>query len=416
VTRSGSTAALCLLAAAAIAAACGDTSPDSDASTVRDSAGIRIVENHRPAASEPWSLEADPIVEIGADERDPTQQLFRVAGAVVLSDGRIVVAHGPDPMVRWYSADGVFERGAGRPGGGPGEFGGAISALWVLRGDTIATWEHPARRMQVFSPSAEYVRQVVLELPHDMPTGAYPQIRGRLHGGFAGFLMTPFERGPIGEVREATWRYVRFHEDGRYAATIAELPGFRTYTRVVQRGGEEFHTGRAGRCSRRSRSRRPQGDRFYYGPGDRYEIAVFDSTGALMLVRKMVEPRPVTSDIAARTGRRRWHVHRTTRCASRMGAQHRRSAGRIHAADAPRHPRGPHRQPVGPELRDGVERVFVVVRLRRGRPVARATSTIPESWQIMDIGSDYVLTLWRDELDVEHVRKHRLRRAYASPE
>ena len=26
---------------------------------------------------------------------------------------------------------------------------------------------------------------VVLELPHDMPTGAYPQIRGRLHGGFA---------------------------------------------------------------------------------------------------------------------------------------------------------------------------------------------------------------------------------------
>jgi hypothetical protein len=334
---------------------------------------------------------------------------------VVLSDGRIVVAHGPDPMVRWYSADGVFERGAGRPGGGPGEFGGAISALWVLRGDTIATWEHPARRMQVFSPSAEYVRQVVLELPHDMPTGAYPQIRGRLHGGFAGFLMTPFERAPIGEVREATWRYVRFHEDGRYAATIAELPGFRTFTRVVQRGGEEFHT-----QSRPLFAPVPvstaEGDRFYYGPGDRYEIAVFDSTGALMLVRKMVEPRPVTSDIAAR--------YREVTMARAPDEPAARREWERSMDEAPVESTLPMHRAIRV---DRIGNLWV-----QSYAMAWDESSswsvfdvdgrwsgdveIPESWQVMDIGSDYVLTLWRDELDVERVRKHRLRRAYASPE
>jgi hypothetical protein len=36
--------------------------------------------------------------------------------------------------------------------------------------------------------------------------------------------------------------------------------------------------------------------------------------------------------------------------------------------------------------------------------------TLPLAWQILDIGADYVLVLWRDDLDVEHVRTHALRR------
>ena len=36
------------------------------------------------------------------------------------------------------------------------------------------------------------------------------------------------------------------------------------------------------------------------------------------------------------------------------------------------------------------------------------TVTMPARFNPMDIGSDYVLGLWRDEDDVEHVRLYRL--------
>jgi hypothetical protein len=35
---------------------------------------------------------------------------------------------------------------------------------------------------------------------------------------------------------------------------------------------------------------------------------------------------------------------------------------------------------------------------------------LPEAWQILDVGQDYILALTRDELDIERVQKHRLHR------
>jgi hypothetical protein len=157
-----------------LAAACTAGSDAPEPVIVRDSAGIRIVENYTAAGPHPWRVDAEPVVEIGADENDSTQLLFRVSGALLLSDERIVLSHGPAPMVRWYSPDGVFEAGTGRPGGGPGEFGGGEGAwimdLWALPADSIGTWEHQPRRMQVFDPAGRHVRQVVLELPRTCPS------------------------------------------------------------------------------------------------------------------------------------------------------------------------------------------------------------------------------------------------------
>jgi hypothetical protein len=38
------------------------------------------------------------------------------------------------------------------------------------------------------------------------------------------------------------------------------------------------------------------------------------------------------------------------------------------------------------------------------------TVTLPARFNPMDIGKDYVLGLWRDEDDVEHIRIYRLRK------
>lgn len=43
-----------------------------------------------------------------------------------------------------------------------------------------------------------------------------------------------------------------------------------------------------------------------------------------------------------------------------------------------------------------------------GRWLTRAT--VPGDWRILDIGEDYLLVLVRDDMDVEHVRRHRLTR------
>ena len=65
-------------------------------SVVRDSAGVTIVENGRPAPDSRlgWQVSATPTVSIGVSEGDPNYELFGVTGATRLSDGRTVVANG----------------------------------------------------------------------------------------------------------------------------------------------------------------------------------------------------------------------------------------------------------------------------------------------------------------------------------
>ena len=108
---------------------------------VRDSAGIRIVENTTPLwqEGEEWHLSPEPVVDIGGGDVEENQ-LFRVAGALRLSDGRIVVGNGGTHELRFYTGDGAFVRSVGRRSDGPGEF---QDLRWVrrLRGDSlIAIW------------------------------------------------------------------------------------------------------------------------------------------------------------------------------------------------------------------------------------------------------------------------------------
>src|SRR5262245_35978726 len=88
-----------------------------------------------PGAIPQWTVSDKPVIEIGANEQDANQALARVASAIRLSNGQIVVASGTPPMLRWFDQQGRFVRGTGRAGGGPGEFsgeGGFIVAPWRL--------------------------------------------------------------------------------------------------------------------------------------------------------------------------------------------------------------------------------------------------------------------------------------------
>jgi hypothetical protein len=130
--------------------------------TVRDSAGIRIVENtgavHAPGAG--WTLSDEPIVRIGVVHGDPAYEFSGVVGLTRLSDGRIVVLDEQTKELRFYSPEGVFLESIGRAGAGPGELE-SPGGLQRLPGDTLQVTDFPARVR--YTPDGSLVDDVVVD-------------------------------------------------------------------------------------------------------------------------------------------------------------------------------------------------------------------------------------------------------------
>ena len=381
-------------------------------SVSRDSAGINIAESRQPRFSgdQSWAISATPDVRIGAAEGDSTQMLFRVTAAVQLADGRVVIAHGASPLLRWYSADGRFLHGTGRPGGGPGEFGGEgarIQPLWPLEADSVAAWEHSARRMQVFDPSGRFTRSVTLDIPPNMHGLSYPQVVGILDRGFIVHVRKPYQVGPLGQVSRDTLTYYRHNDDGSFVDEIAKLPGYTSFTQEVTRGGRTFPL----------EGRLPFGpgphawtyrDRFYYGSGDRFEIAVFDAGGQLLqLVRRSEGARELGPDLI--------EAYKRQRMANLPPDA---ATGRIERVldNVPY----PDSTPAHARIRVDREGMLWVEEYAPPNASTIAWSVfdgsgawltdvmIPSGLDLLEIGRNHILAVVRDELDVEYVHRYRL--------
>jgi hypothetical protein len=102
----------------------------------RDSAGVTIIDNHAPAWTDGggWSVEPAPLIEIGAGTAEE-HQLFEVRDVRRLSNGSILIAE--PTRFRIFDANGTLTREFGRQGRGPGEFSQMASAfecdgrIWV---------------------------------------------------------------------------------------------------------------------------------------------------------------------------------------------------------------------------------------------------------------------------------------------
>lgn len=148
-----------LLWLAAGCSAASDASP-TQAVTVRDSAGVAIVENHHPMlAADAWQLTPEPILSL--PDSVATGGLPYIRGARRLADGSILVAAGS--AVRWLDRDGHLVRTIAGEGQGPGEFRD-ISEL-LLRGDTvILSGFSNQRKLSLFDPEGRLIREEPLDL------------------------------------------------------------------------------------------------------------------------------------------------------------------------------------------------------------------------------------------------------------
>jgi hypothetical protein len=372
------------------------------AAVIRDSAGIRIVENPALAPTAPplWTVAAEPRVDIGVLEGDEAYQLSQVVGAVRLSDGRIVVANGGSHELRYFDSTGTFLTSAGRKGSGPGEFE-MLGSLFVEAGDTVAAYDARLRRISLFAPDGAFVRSLTITFPAGAPSPI-----GRFRDGSwlcrRGSVIAP--SGTETQLIRDSAPLLVFEPTGALRDSIGRFPGPELYIvgqGTSARGGSlPFGTNTATAVA---------GDRFYAGHTARYEITRYTQSGIPEeIVRLAWTPIPITGDDLAQ--------YKAERLA-RVSAGTRQSFERAYR-DMP----FPSTFPAfaGLEL-DAAGNVWVLAVSRPGDDRRRWTVFSPDGlalgaletpaavW-VREIGRDYVLGTWRDGMDVEHVRLYALRR------
>lgn len=262
---------------------------------VRDSAGIRIVENVDPVwrDGEGWTVALEPGLLIGAVDGPDAYQLFRVRGARRLEDGRIVVADGGTNEIRIFDASGRYLITMGGRGEGPGEFT-YLHKLLPWPGDSVAASDRNQRRISVFSSSGMLGRTIRFA-----NIGGWPIPRGLLADG--SIALEP-NTGPVGQrqgnIFEATEQpLLRFDPVAERYDTIASTLSvrweggwrsgqYRVAIPIPFAGQPALAAGRSG---------------VFYGYSSSYQIHRWTpERGLEMIIRRAVEPAPVTDDHRAK--------------------------------------------------------------------------------------------------------------------
>lgn len=132
-------------------AACGDAGGPAWVGTMRDSAGIAIIENTMAGLWSDSELpEVEEVLRIGSGESDSTRIFGDIVGADVDELGNIYVMDQQTGQVKVFDARGAFLRTVGRPGSGPGEFGpGTVTVL--VHGDRVIVPDLSRQRVNLFT-------------------------------------------------------------------------------------------------------------------------------------------------------------------------------------------------------------------------------------------------------------------------
>jgi hypothetical protein len=170
-------------------AGCGASpEPETPTRSVRDSAGVRIVEHASlPNELTSWTL-SETQLRIGSLDGAGPEVFGRITDVVELTSGTMVVADDLARELRSFDATGRHLWTAGGQGDGPGELA-RIDALGVLRGDSVAVFDSRNRRVSIFGDDGLFARDYALALPAGLRTPQSAGITGR--GGLAGLSLEP---------------------------------------------------------------------------------------------------------------------------------------------------------------------------------------------------------------------------------
>ncbi|WP_420442086.1 hypothetical protein [Candidatus Palauibacter sp.] len=369
-------------------------------STVRDSAGVMIVDNGRPALDSRlgWQVGPTPTATIGTAEGDAAYELFRVGGAMRLSDGRIVVANAGTGELRVYDSDGIHLESWGGQGDGPGEFGAmAPGGVEPWPGDSLMARDSFRSRISIFSADGTFGRVLRLQ-------GGYERVGGPLQDGrvFAATLSTsePGEPG-TSELIRPDLEYGILQADGSVQRDLGAYLGSELYF-VVTADGSPFPRPYP---FDRSAFAFVWGDLVVITTNDRYEIRAYRPDGSLArIVRRDHEARaPTRADLRDAVARQNPDRPEALEAVADMPLVEAFPAfGRV-LAD-----RLGHLWVEEYRLPGETHRLWTVF-----DPEGRSLGLVemPGSFTVAEIGEDYILGTRRDELGIEYVESWSLDRS-----
>lgn len=141
---------------------CSVDDPGRDGAVVRDSAGVRIVENPSTTPDPlSWLAPGGPAIQIGRADGTGPDAFGSVRHAVRLASSAIAVADARAREIRVFDGEGRHLRTFGGDGEGPGEF---ANLWWIVPrpGDSVAALDNLGARISHFGPDGVLARSVVV--------------------------------------------------------------------------------------------------------------------------------------------------------------------------------------------------------------------------------------------------------------
>ena len=388
-----------------------------------DSAGVPIATAITPlwGPGEGWTVDDEPVLEIGTVTGAPEYQFADVVAAVRLANGHIVVADRGASELRGYNAHGEFQWSAGRAGEGPGEFG-SLDFVGTMAGDSLVTYDNSLLRVQVFGPDGGLARTFPATLPLSgaqssgpVPDKAVAVVRGRL-------ILRYIDLGdgmPTGIVRWPNERVVALDLADGSTTSLLVVPGGEAEVHWQDDGyshgsyvfGNMPQYGAAA-------GRLALIDTEAYGvrlvsPNDgtieqivRRDVAPRDVTGAVFDAHldgivEIVFPNPEDAPSAQVDAlRQMWRDRSRAPKLPVLRSVHVDAAGNLWVA--PYYIAGAEPPPFEVHAPDGTWMGSVAL------PPGLERGFIQYQAPYMEIGADYVLGVWKDELDVQYVRVYRV--------
>jgi hypothetical protein len=391
---------------------CDSSEPRGTGESANQSVTPRTVHLYStPADSFAIEISRTPVVEIGSVEGSTTDALHDVRGAKRLRDGRIVVANGGSSELQVYDGAGRFLRAIGRSGEGPGEFG-YLGGVDILSGDTLIALDIGLNRLVGFTADGEHLwTRPLKDASGTWLAEASPgdfTVSGEVISLWATQDRTRLASARPGTRFRESVAVLRHDVGGDIRDTIAVLPG-PEYAVIEGAGGRPARTAA---ILGRQLTHAPGERAVFLGTQERYEVAEYTLEGRLS--RRFLDT--AVDLTATRADFERFAAPMVEQAGDDAAAQ---QSVRAYLDLQP----VPSQQPAYGRLvmaRTGelwiseafspfaTPREWRVVNTDTG---AYVQITVPENFEVYDIGEDYILGRWRDALGVEFVRVHELRRA-----
>ncbi len=392
--------------------ACGEAESSAQAAgSQSDSADVQIVENVRDSwqPGEQWRLGPEPLIDIGGIDRTLPEELFEVEGAIRLTNGDIVIANVGTQELRFFDSTGAHRLTVGGKGGGPGKF---EYLRWVRRwrGDSVVAYDGWGRRLSFFDRRGRLGRDVTIRTIAGI---SFFWVLGVFRDGSMlarAPAMWSNDEHPEGISRNPD-RLFHIAADGTsFADSVGWTPGEEVF--AFRWGGGRYTQWTP--YFARETWYEIHDDTYYVAANDTYEIKAYTPTGILQaVIGKYHEHLPITREdiefVRERVGRLFSWI---------PGADRRRFDDAMTFAETmPAFGRaGSSQRGVAVDAqanlwvleynRPGDERNRWTVFDADG--ILLGTLSVPDGLEILDIGDDYVLGKWQDDLDVEHVRLYEL--------